>query len=671
MLTAKKKGMQPGCAHTRGQSHAVYSPYHPHPHPNLPQLQDVDRMADQIFGMSTTTTTIEAANKTHHVGSTTVTECATTSTLKIARTGDPASSFTRAPDASNQVITPVSAPTTPVHHGALKALKGKALPETIENQHVNILRFKELLNTHPDRHKVDSVINGLKFGFDIGFRGVFTVTAPKNNSSAMKNSGAVSEAVYKEIQRGHTAGPFSKPPFTHNHISPIGAVSKPDGSARLIMDLSQPHGKSINEFISKDEYPTNYVHFDLATDLVYTMGRGCLLSKVDIKHAYRLLPVRPQDWPLLVYCWEGLYFVDLKLPFGSRSSSSIFTSFADLVCWILTTKVKLVIIHYSDDYLLVSVADMVRAKNDLRDLLATFDYLEIPVATDKLIGPATEVVYLGITINTNTFIISIPDDKIDEVLSVLPKWCSRRTCKKSELLSLLGKLNFFATVVRAGRLFVRRLIDLSTTVKQNHHHVTLNSEARSDIHWWCEFLPKWNRCSIVPNPLKIRSSDIKLFTDAAKTIGLGAIYGNAWIQAKWPKDFVDLDIDFKELFAIFAAVITWGKQWAGRRVVVVTDNKPITQIWDSGSTPAPKLMSLVRRLFLFAANNNFSMSFKHILGHYNEVADALSRFQVDRFKSLAPLADPHPTAIPPDVWVLGNHLERHTQLNNSLSSPSS
>ena len=81
------------------------------------------------------------------------------------------------------------------------------------------------------------------------------------------------------------------------------------------------------------------------------MGPGCYLTKVDIQHAYRLLPVRPDDWSLLVYYWDGRYYVDLKLPFGCRASASIFTDFADLVCWIINNKYRLIVIHYSDDYL--------------------------------------------------------------------------------------------------------------------------------------------------------------------------------------------------------------------------------------------------------------------------------------------------------------------------------
>ena len=53
------------------------------------------------------------------------------------------------------------------------------------------------------------------------------------------------------------------------------------------MDLSQPRGSSINEYISKEEFSVKYTHFDEATALVQTAGRSSLLSKVDI------IPVAP------------------------------------------------------------------------------------------------------------------------------------------------------------------------------------------------------------------------------------------------------------------------------------------------------------------------------------------------------------------------------------------
>ena len=87
---------------------------------------------------------------------------------------------------------------------------------------------------------------------------------------------------------------------------------------------------------------------------------------------------------------------------------------------------------------------------------------------------------------------------MEELLQLLPKWRDRRTATKQQLLSLIGKLHSICLVVKPGRLFLRRLIDLSTTVKKNCHHINLNSSARADMQWWQEWLPSWNSTSIIP-----------------------------------------------------------------------------------------------------------------------------------------------------------------------------
>ena len=231
----------------------------------------------------------------------------------------------------------------------------------------------------------------------------------------------------------------------------------------------------------------------------------------------------------------------------------------------------------------------------------------------------------------------------------MPKWHGRRTATKQELLAFIGKLHHISVVVRPGRLFLRRLIDLSCTVKQSHHHVNLNRETRRDIEWWTEWLPTWNSTTLIPQSRSISTFDLRLHTDASGK-GFGAIYSINWIQGRWDSYCSDQDVDFQELFAIYAAASTWGHQWAGQRVVFMTDNKPITQIWDKGTRPNLNIMELVRRLFLLAVHCNFSVAFKYIPGVLNPIADALSRFQVKRFRTLMPDAAIHPTPIPSQVW---------------------
>ena len=150
------------------------------------------------------------------------------------------------------------------------------------------------------------------------------------------------------------------------------------------------------------------------------------------------------------------------------------------------------------------------------------------------------------------------------------------------------------------------------------------------------------------------SSDLLLHTDASD-IGFGALYGTKWIRGAWPTSDHKSSIDYRELFAITAAVLTWGHLWDGLRIVFVTDNKPISQVWDSGSSSSKPLMSLIRPLYLFAATNGFSISFKHIFGKSNPLADALSRFQMQKFFALMPQADKTPTELPDSVGNLLEH----------------
>ena len=63
-------------------------------------------------------------------------------------------------------------------------------------------------------------------------------------------------------------------------------------------------------------------------------------------------------------------------------------------------------------------------------------------------------------------------------------------------------------------------------------------------------------------------------------------------------------------------------------------------------------MDLVRFLVLISMKHNFLVRARHVPGVNNEIADALSRFQVQRFRELAPGADQAPCTIPPLFMTL-------------------
>ena len=103
-------------------------------------------------------------------------------------------------------------------------------------------------------------------------------------------------------------------------------------------------------------------------------------------------------------------------------------------------------------------------------------------------------------------------------------------CTKKELLSLIGKLSFASKVVPSGRMFIRRLIDLSMTVERLSHRISLNSEARKDISWWAEYLPTWNGRYKILDPLTTPCHQLHIYTDASGEIGFGIYNNGNWVS---------------------------------------------------------------------------------------------------------------------------------------------
>ena len=95
------------------------------------------------------------------------------------------------------------------------------------------------------------------------------------------------------------------------------------------MNLSAPRGYSINDGISRGLASLSYVSVDEVAMAVQQLGQGAFLAKMDVKQAYRNIPVCPEDRPLLGMQWEGETYMDAALPFGLRSVPLMFTVVAD------------------------------------------------------------------------------------------------------------------------------------------------------------------------------------------------------------------------------------------------------------------------------------------------------------------------------------------------------
>ena len=189
------------------------------------------------------------------------------------------------------------------------------------------------------------------------------------------------------------------------------------------------------------------------------------------------------------------------LPFGLRLAPKIFTVVADALEWCARQRGGIPFIdHYLDDFIIVGPPYSEACSHGLAALEAECDALGVPLAPEKKEGPSTRLTFLGIQIDTATGQLSLPPEKLLHLKREVNRWLTRNACKKAELESLIGTLQYAAKVIHPGRSFVRRLIDLLKCARHSHHHIRLNTRVKADLLWWKAFAASWNGTALFPPP---------------------------------------------------------------------------------------------------------------------------------------------------------------------------
>lgn len=531
---------------------------------------------------------------------------------------------------------------------------------------------------------LDAIVNGIAVEFD-GDRN--RDRSGRNLPIEPEHVPKVSAVIDADVAARKKAGPFDRPPFKHFAVSPIGAVPKKHSvKVRVIHHLSYPfHGDSVNAGIAAEEGKLKLCRFGHAARAVVRLGKGCWLIKLDVEAAYKQVPVRREDWPLLGFYWEGKYYYERVLPFGLRSSCRLWELFAHalhfLVETVLNTGVpahQRVTLHYVDDFLFVlqCEAGEAAAQELLRRVLHLCKQLGLPMAEDKTEGPTRCLTFLGIELDADAMQARLPRVKLEELQGLIASWLGRTQASIKELQSLAGLLNFACAVVRPGRFYLRRIIAhtarLCALAGTHTGPMPLTRAVLEDVAWWHRFLPGWSGQSLLYELEWVQAHRIELFTDACLD-GWGAVYGNRWSCGAWsPEQKLAAfrgqrhSMPFLELLALVIAAATWGPLWAGRKIIFRSDCMSVVQSVEAGRSKARESMHLLRFFAETACRFGFDFRCEHVAGVTNVAADALSRYgDCPQFRAACPRA--LPSMSPPALVPLPQALEAELQ---ALLAPS-
>lgn len=513
-------------------------------------------------------------------------------------------------------------------------------------------QLNALLKDYPLNKKL-YLFNGFEKGFELGFEGeANSIKSVRNLVSADEHEEIIDIYLKKEIDKGRIAGPFNEIPFSVFQINPFGVVPKKvPGSFRIIVNLSYPKGDSINDFIPREYAQVSYSSIQEAAKLLVSSGRGSFLAKTDIESAFRLIPLNPNQYHLLVYQWKNKYYHDKTLPMGASSSCQIFEAFSSALEYIAQKFGIEYIVHYLDDFLVINALEKA-CYNDLRQLMRICKCVNVPLAEDKTFGPSQNLIYLGLEFDTIAEEIRLPNDKLETCKSCISHLLSINKCKKRELESLLGLLSFTCQVILPGRAFLLHMYGAIAKLSKPWFYIRLSKEIKEDLKVWLIFLQNHNGVTLYRDELFLSSKVWHLFSDAAKTEGFGAFLGNQWFADIWPSSWwPEQTIVLLEFIPIFLAVQIWGPQLKNCYLTLHSDNLPLVHNINKQSSKEKLVRSLLRKLVFEMLKHNIMFQAVHVPGFENTLADKLSRLQISAFKELHPSSDQFPATIPklPDL----------------------
>ena len=287
------------------------------------------------------------------------------------------------------------------------------------------------------------------------------------------------------------------------------AIPKPDGDVRLIQDCSRPVGEAVNDYCSTDWHQK----FSRVDDAAAVMTEGCYFAKVDLRSAYRSVGLSRRSQAVTGLSWnidgKTVFMRDTRLPFGARLSVGIFHRLTQAVKRMMARKGFDLTIVYLNDFLIISKSNVICAEA-LKTLILLLRKLGFMIHWGKVVDPTTCITFLGIELDSIKLALLLPEEKLLALKEELQGSLGRNRVTKRQLQSLAGPLSWAASVVKGGRVFLRRIFNTIGALKHNAHRVRITSEVRKDLLWWSKFFSSFNGRSTLLDQLPIEC----VFSDA-------------------------------------------------------------------------------------------------------------------------------------------------------------
>ena len=530
--------------------------------------------------------------------------------------------------------------------------------------------------TCPQALEAEMLLHGLHHGFPVLPEDKAVEAVPPyevhNYPADAAGEAAVQESVNEELRNGAIRAVTTRP----RCVSALSTKQKTD-KIRIIRDCSAPARAAVND--SADALKFRMMGIQ---DARAAMRPFYYMAKVDVKSAFRTIGVHPSHWTLLGFKTgkpgeRQQYYVDTRFPFGLKNSPEIFCRLSTAVRAMMAARGYTATVVYVDDFLIIAETQE-QCHLALDALLALLADLGFTVSAKKTVHPTQTIVFLGIRLSTNVdgnggMQISVPHDKLTKAADVARSLGSREYITRRQLQQAVGYFNHLAQAIYSARAFLRRLIYAVRDSEMAHQtRIRVTTDIRLDLRFWEYFAPRYNGQAIVMDAPAMQEGF--LATDASDW-GMGGFYEGRSFSVSWGtahsirphrqmRAYLRRElqpdrahptngrwrIEYRELYALWWALLTWGHEWRNRTVLFHNDNTTVEYTVNSMGARNPHLMRLIRQIYKLCAKENIRIRVTRITSQANILADLLSRGRPSEY--LVALRDwrRHP-ATPAQVWT--------------------
>jgi len=387
-----------------------------------------------------------------------------------------------------------------------------------------------------------------------------------------------------------------------------------------------------------DHFPVVPCKFETLGSLEHLVRPGDWFFSLDLKDGYYHVAIHPSHRKFLVTNINGTLYQFVGLPFGLQSAPWVFTKVMRVFVRALRAR-GLRVLPYLDDFLVVagSEEEALMHRSAVQEVLTSLGLSRNPSKGQW--SPAQSVVHLGVGVDSVRNLFFVPRDKLVVLQASARSLVSyakshRRWVHYQRLESFVGFAMSLVVALAQVRTRCRSLYDALAARASRTSDCRLSSQQISDLQWFVDLDPSFNGLPLV-KPVPV----VTVATDASD-FGWGAfISGVDPARGFFGTGEASRHITFKELFAVFQALVWFPTQLGNRSVSLLTDNQAVMAVVNKGTSRSPVLMELCRKIQQLVHELRIFWRATYIRSADNVDADGLSR-----------VTDPTDWTISEDLW---------------------